>query len=107
MCLKLQHILGEVYKIDEKMLETLDQFEGYPQLYTRRLEAVRSINGRDTVSAWIFVFQNFHDKALNETFHENYVCKNYDFLRSLSEKITPEEKTQFYSELRMRMMDDP
>lgn len=35
-----QRINGEIYSIDEKMLNFLDEFESHPQLYVRRKEQV-------------------------------------------------------------------
>lgn len=101
----LQHVVGEVYSIDEKMLQTLDKFEGYPTLYKRRLEIVQpTTNGSDdALSAWIFVFHSFNEELLSDTLYETYICKNYDTLRSLSGKFTPEERAEFFKELRSDM----
>lgn len=90
-----------MYSIDEKMLETLDRFEGNPLLYKRRLELVKPINDQlEALPAWIFTFHSFNEKLLKDTFYDNYVCKNYDLLRSLSGKIAPEERAAFFKELR-------
>lgn len=91
-----------MYDIDEKMLDTLDKFEGNPLLYKRRLEMVKPVDGQGETSipAWIFVFHSFHEKLLKETFYDTYECKNCDLLRSLSGKISPEERAKFFKELR-------
>ncbi len=88
-----------MYSVDEKMLDTLDKFEGNPLLYKRRLEVVKSSNG-EALSAWIFAFHSFNEKLLKETYYDTYECKNYDLLRSLSGKIAPEERAKFFKELR-------
>lgn len=83
------------------MLEALDKFEGTPQLYKRSLELVKPANGQaEPLSAWIYVFHSFHEKLLQETLHDNYICNNYDVLRSLSGKLSQEERATFYKELR-------
>lgn len=83
------------------MLETLDKFEGNPILYKRRLEVVKPTNNQEGVlTAWIFSFHSFNKKLLKETFHDNYLCKNYDLLRSLSGKVAPEERAELFKELR-------
>ncbi|KAG4070874.1 hypothetical protein HA402_011100 [Bradysia odoriphaga] len=96
------HVLGEVYDVDEKMLDTLDKFEGAPLLYKRRFEVVKPVDGQGdaSLSAWIFTFHSFNEKLLKETFYDTYVCKNYDLLRSLSGKISPEERAKFFKDLR-------
>ena len=35
-----QHIEGEIYEVDEKMLEKLDELEDHPRYYERRPEKV-------------------------------------------------------------------
>lgn len=39
------NIFGEVYEIDSKMLENLDDFEDYPMVYDRLLRDVQLENG--------------------------------------------------------------
>lgn len=83
------------------MLETLDRLEGNPIIYKRRLEPVKPIDGQEEVlTAWIYAFQRFNEKLLKETFYDSYKCNNYDLLRSLSGKATPEEREVFLRELR-------
>lgn len=96
----LQHVLGEVYEIDDKMMGTLDKFEGTPELYKRSVEVVKPTNGQDVFSAWVYVFHSFHEKLLKETLYDNYVCNNYDLLRSLSGKVAPEERAELFKQLR-------
>lgn len=97
----LQHVLGEVYAIDDKMLETLDILEGYPHFYTRRAVVVKPTNNdRDVISAWVYIFHSFNEKLLQDTLYDNYICNNYDVLRSISAKGTPEERDALFKELR-------
>lgn len=89
-----------MYAIDDKMLNTLDKFEGYPDLYKRTVVVVKPTNDQEVISAWVFTFHSFHEKLLKETLYDNYVCKNYDLLRSLSGKVAPAERAKLFNELR-------
>merc|ERR1711892_511917 len=37
-------IMGEIYEVDEKMLEKLDELEDHPRYYERRVEQVTKVN---------------------------------------------------------------
>lgn len=92
-----------MYEVDEKMLNFLDKFEGCPSLYRRHLEMVKPVDGQgnaSSISAWVFAFHGFHQKLLEETLYDTYVCKNYDVLRSLSGKKSVEERAEFFRQLR-------
>lgn len=95
---------GEIYKIDDKMLQFLDKFEHNPDVYIREeaeIEIIPPTNGHPkTVTAWIFVFHSFRDDLLDEEYFENYICNNYDVLRSISGKVSPEERKQLLDTLR-------
>jgi gamma-glutamylaminecyclotransferase len=47
-------IHGEVYEVDSRQMADLDQLEGYPTAYTRRL--IRTPWGR----AWIYLIRDSH-----------------------------------------------
>lgn len=90
-----------MYSVDDKMLQTLDKFEGTPLLYQRRLETVKPVDRQlDVLSAWVFVFHSFNEKLLKETLYDSYECKNYDLLRSLSGKMSAEDRAKFFKDLR-------
>lgn len=97
----LQHVLGEVYSVDEKMLAKLDKFEGNPTIYRRRLGVVKPTDAsKEALSTWLYTFHSFKETLLQETFHDSYKCTNYDLLRSVSGTSTAEERADFFKELR-------
>lgn len=40
--LKFQHVEGEVYEVDEKMMSNLDILEDHPKLYERKVNVIKS-----------------------------------------------------------------
>ena len=46
---------GELYDIDEKVLDRLDSLEGNGHFYNREIVQVKTSSG-DTVNAWMYIF---------------------------------------------------
>ncbi len=46
-------IVGEVYEVDEDTLRRIDQLEGHPDFYRRRLVPVM-LNGEEKIQAWLY-----------------------------------------------------
>lgn len=67
------HVQGEVYEIDEKVLVNLDILEDHPKFYIRELFEVQALNETsEKVKAWIYIIKNFRQDLLNQTFYESY-----------------------------------
>ncbi|XP_018571032.1 putative gamma-glutamylcyclotransferase CG2811 isoform X2 [Anoplophora glabripennis] len=67
------HVQGEVYQIDNKVLAKLDTLEDHPNYYIRDLYDVESLNEtREKTKAWIYVIKNFKKDLLNQPFYESY-----------------------------------
>uniref|UniRef100_A0AC35TLM9 Gamma-glutamylcyclotransferase family protein n=1 Tax=Rhabditophanes sp. KR3021 TaxID=114890 RepID=A0AC35TLM9_9BILA len=67
-CLDIQEkgssqIIGEVYEIDENMLDSLDVFEGFPKFYDRKEITVNTSDNR-TINAWIYLLSDWSDTFL-------------------------------------------
>lgn len=75
-CLEIKNkgnqIVGEVYKIDSKKLEVLDELEGYPKFYTRKLIDVICEDG-NILKAWIYLLPKYGDEFLKEV-SEEMIC---------------------------------
>jgi gamma-glutamylaminecyclotransferase len=54
-------ILGELYEVNDEVLENLDRLEGHPSFYCREKELVR-VNGFVT-SAWIY----FNERGMSKS----------------------------------------
>ncbi len=48
----VSEIVGEVWEVDQASLARLDELEGYPRLYTRRVVELRSGN-----NAWMYILR--------------------------------------------------
>ena len=81
----LQKIEGELYRVDQRKFDFLDQFEEYPHFYTRELIEVTSANYQNThqgdmdgargiknYTAWVYLLSQFKPYLLTLPFHSNY-----------------------------------
>lgn len=59
------HIHGEIYSIDEKMLTRLDVLEDYPTFYDREIQEIDVGAGKDKVLCWVYILKNFPENLLN------------------------------------------
>lgn len=77
------HIKGEVYTIDEKVLDHLDILEAYPGLYNRKVMKV-DVEG-NICDCWTYMMSGFREELLGETFIDEYSSKkipwNRDYLK--------------------------
>ncbi len=64
---QLSEIKGEIYEIDEKTLKSLDDFEGHPEYYTRKLINIIMESTDEfelSVDAFCYIMSN--QKSLND-----------------------------------------
>ena len=54
---------GEVYEVDDTLLKILDDFEGHPDFYHRRLENVEDGNGK-IIQCWTYFLPKFKPEML-------------------------------------------
>lgn len=47
-------VLGVLYELDQRCLDTLDEFEGYPEVFNRAKVQVEDENG-DSFEAWVYI----------------------------------------------------
>jgi len=60
---KISHIIGEVYEVDDRLLEKLDIFEDHPDWYKREKIKVILENGKE-IDAWIYFNEITEEKEL-------------------------------------------
>lgn len=88
-----QQIEGELYRVDQRKFDFLDEFEEYPQFYTReQIEVTSRTNERQDIhhhpsnvqeeqeeargikkwTAWVYLLSNFKPYLLTLPFYSNY-----------------------------------
>ncbi|CAH1988552.1 unnamed protein product [Acanthoscelides obtectus] len=67
------HVKGEVYEVDDKVLQKLDILEEHPEYYIRDPYDIKPLapNQAET-KAWIYMIRDFKPELLNQTFYESY-----------------------------------
>ncbi|CRK99930.1 CLUMA_CG013230, isoform A [Clunio marinus] len=59
------HVVGEIYSIDEKMFARLDVLEDYPEFYDREIQDIDIEDGKEKLKCWVYLLKNFPEKLLN------------------------------------------
>lgn len=67
---KGKNINGEVYSVDDKMLNILDDFEGHPTFYKRQQISV--LLGDKCELCWCYILQKCRPELLQLPFIDNY-----------------------------------
>ncbi|XP_003737005.1 putative gamma-glutamylcyclotransferase CG2811 isoform X2 [Galendromus occidentalis] len=68
-------IIGEVYDVDDKLLQFLDEFENHPNYYLRQQEDVEFELDKRIEKAWVYMMMNFRDELLQKSLMANYSSK--------------------------------
>ncbi|CAM4504444.1 unnamed protein product [Leuciscus chuanchicus] len=77
-----QRVHGEIYRVDEKMLKFLDEFESCPQMYQRKLIRLEVQDGPgggehtpkngSIVEAFVYSTKTYEPEWLQKTTYESY-----------------------------------
>lgn len=95
--LNAMNVEGEVYSVNDVMLERLDRIERHPVFYTRR-EIPVCINGNTEQLAWCYLMHNFRKDFLQLPAVQKYDSKDYPaFLAGSQRPPTEEEMQKFIS----------
>jgi gamma-glutamylcyclotransferase (GGCT)/AIG2-like uncharacterized protein YtfP len=70
-------VVGEVYEVDRRTLQQLDDLEGHPRMYRRRQVKVKVASGK-TVSAWMYAFDRSPDGGFGDPCSKDYAGR-YDW----------------------------
>ena len=71
-----QIVKGEIYEVDNKMLQNLDILEDHPKWYIRETRAFKlNIHSESQVHAWVYLLKTFRDSLLQLPFYEEYRSK--------------------------------
>ena len=66
---------GEVYEVDDTLLKILDDFEGHPDFYHRRLENVKDANNGKVMQCWTYFLPKFKPEMLQLEHLSTYQSK--------------------------------
>ncbi|XP_064471248.1 gamma-glutamylaminecyclotransferase C-like isoform X2 [Ornithodoros turicata] len=70
---KGHHVYGELYNVNEKMLETLDKLECHPDYYERTMEEVEILGKESTITtAAIYFLKKYKPVLMEKPYLETY-----------------------------------
>ncbi|XP_033725864.1 putative gamma-glutamylcyclotransferase CG2811 [Pecten maximus] len=97
-------IKGEVYEVDERMLEALDALERHPVFYRREMIPVTSEDG-STVDCGCYILFDFREELLELPFYESYDSKgshNLEYIQHNKRETTSDkdENQKFISSVK-------
>ena len=81
-------ITGEIYSVDQSMLERLDVLEGVPKHYQRRIESIMlqstepsiELKPNTLMNCWVYVCGNFKDELLQLPFLTSFSHKTTGYI---------------------------
>ena len=64
-----QKVFGLIYEVDDKCLKSLDEFEGYPEVFGRKAVGVRGMGGKN-YRVWVYLegSENFGKNEIREEY---------------------------------------
>lgn len=105
-----QHVLGEVYSVDELMLNNLDKLENAPAYYTRCLDPIEMVEvtnkddddlkPKQITHCFIYVLQNFKRELLKLPCIDNYCPTESDKPYVTREQRDPQVGTRYYEDVK-------
>lgn len=66
------YVQGEIYEVDQAVLEKLDILEDHPNFYVREEIEVKPSNGREHIKVWIYFLSTFKQELLLLPTYESY-----------------------------------
>lgn len=86
-----QHVVGEVYEVDDVMLAKFDELEAHPDYYTRILEEVQLISKNEgrILKPWIYFLKNFRPELLDLPCLSDYSSEGSHGLKYVSRYNRP------------------
>ncbi|XP_071549996.1 putative gamma-glutamylcyclotransferase CG2811 isoform X2 [Panulirus ornatus] len=69
---KGEHIQGEVYEVDDKMLANLDILESHPKYYERKMTKIRMDDSKEEVDCWMYILFGFKPYMMDLPFLKAY-----------------------------------
>ncbi|XP_050685982.1 putative gamma-glutamylcyclotransferase CG2811 isoform X2 [Eriocheir sinensis] len=67
-----QHVRGEVYEVDDKMLETLDALENHPKYYERKEKKIKLEDSGEERECWVYLLHCYKPHLMDLPFLEDY-----------------------------------
>lgn len=79
-------VKGEIFIVDEKMLQELDKLEDYPTWYDRELQDFDTTGGQKE-QAWVYIMKTFPEKMLTLPFLTSYKNSTLSPYKERSERL--------------------
>ncbi|KAH8415961.1 hypothetical protein KR222_005305, partial [Zaprionus bogoriensis] len=66
------YVTGEIYEVDDRMLNSLDNLEDCEEIYTREKHDMNIGVGEGTVPCWVYLLQKYPEKLLSLPYLSSY-----------------------------------
>lgn len=70
------YVSGEIFEVDERMLQVLDRLESEGYLYDREVMTFNTLNRNETIDAFVYVLNRYPEKYLNLTMISEFKGSN-------------------------------
>ena len=92
------NIHGEIYEVDQKMLENLDVLEDHPNYYQRRPEKVTKSDDNCEIECWIYTLKKYKEEMLKLPMLSNYNSED-DHGRPYVPRCDREHLSNYYEDV--------
>ena len=75
----MQEVFGELYEVDDKLLEHLDWLESHPEVYTRTPTQCVMLETQTTMECEVYMIFNFNPQLLSLPHLSSYTDTGYKF----------------------------
>ncbi|XP_037953463.1 troponin C-akin-1 protein-like [Teleopsis dalmanni] len=92
------YVTGEIYEVDNKMLDSLDSLEDCQDIFTREMHDMNIGVGEGTVPCWVYLLHKYPEKLLSLPYlarYENTPAQPYVLRNRRSHKHPAQEDLSY------------
>lgn len=92
------YVIGEIYEVDHKMLNVLDNLEDCQDIYSREMHNMNIGVGEGTVPCWVYLLQKYPEKLLDLPYlaqYKNSAAHPYTVRNKRTHKHPPNEDLSY------------
>lgn len=93
-------VLGEVYDVDDKMLEVLDKLEDHPKCYERKIRKVKMQESGKELECWVYLLHKYKPFMMELPFLDDYSAADDDPDKQYKPRYLREEGV-YWSDVKM------
>ncbi|XP_045108699.1 putative gamma-glutamylcyclotransferase CG2811 isoform X1 [Portunus trituberculatus] len=94
-------VLGEVYEVDDKMLELLDRLEDHPKYYERKMKKVKLQESGKELECWVYLLHKYKPFMMELPFLNDYIAAADDPEKQYIARYLRKEGDDYWLDVKM------